>query len=169
LGEEFLKSEILIKILAVNIIPVGIYTIVGNQLLVPIGKHSEYAKSIILGIIVNVILNFFMINKWGSVGACYASLISNLAIAMYQMYHTRDYFFILKNIWNGRKSIIASVIMYIILLHGVRLLTSSMCNTIILVMISVIVYVCIMVLLRDKMMLWIWDTVKTIIHHNDGN
>lgn len=162
LGEEFLKSEILVDILAFNVIPVGIYTITGNQLLVPIGKHKEYAESIIIGVVTNITLNFCLIPKWGSVGACYASLISNTIIALYQMYHTRDYFSIWRNVLGEKKSIFASVIMFILLLIGVEKLTSSIGNTLLLVLLSVMIYVFIMIVLKDKMVLWIWNMLKSI-------
>ena len=163
LGEDFLKTEILVKILAFNVIPVGIYTIIGNQLLIPMGKYTKYTESIVVGIMVNFLLNSIMIHQWASVGACYASLASSFVIALYQMYYVKYYVNIWKNIWHGRNGLFASIIMYILMLKECRFLPNSIWGTLFLAFSAVIVYTLVLFVLRDKMIFIIWNIGRDIL------
>lgn len=89
-GEEFISCGNLIKILAFTI-PFSTYScIIRTQYLMPHKKDKIYVKSMLYGGILNLILNYILINLYSGIGAAIATLISEIFVMCAQIVATRS-------------------------------------------------------------------------------
>lgn len=86
-GQDFEPSIWAIRILSFSIVTVAISNFTGYQILVSLGKEQIILYSTIIGAIINVLLNSFLISPYGHYGAATASVITELIIASYQFYY----------------------------------------------------------------------------------
>jgi O-antigen/teichoic acid export membrane protein len=80
LGERFLESISLLKILAFILLPISLGSIIGTQYMLPAGMDKEYKIPVLIGVVVNVVLNLFLIKFYSSNGAAIASVISEFVV-----------------------------------------------------------------------------------------
>ena len=62
------------------ILLMGIANIIGTQYLLPTKRQKEFTLSVLAGVVVNFILNYIFIHLWQSIGACIATVISQLVV-----------------------------------------------------------------------------------------
>ncbi|MEY8530982.1 flippase [Lactobacillus taiwanensis] len=63
--------------------------VLGVQYLLPTHHQREFTFSVTVGAIVNIILNIPMIKLWGLYGAMWATVISEIAVMIYQLWAVR--------------------------------------------------------------------------------
>ncbi|HPN38444.1 MAG TPA: flippase [Melioribacteraceae bacterium] len=78
-GETFLSSIIPLKILAINVILVGVNMSFGEPLTVW-GKQKQYLIAVSIGAITNIILNLIFIPKYSYYGAAFTTLLSEFSV-----------------------------------------------------------------------------------------
>ena len=88
-GVGFEKVPTIMKILSAIIIFISISNITGNQYLLSVKREKEYTISVIVGAIVNVILNYILIRYYKSYGAAIATVIAELCVTVVQLYFVR--------------------------------------------------------------------------------
>lgn len=115
LGEQFVNSIIPLKILGTLILINGLINFYGMQILMPIGRQKKYNIGVIVGVVCNVIFNYFLIQKYQAIGACVASVISEIIILILFMSFSNDKFPWKKLFKLSWKYIVASLIMYTII------------------------------------------------------
>lgn len=89
LGKEFFKSSKLVCILSVNIIFMSFANIIRTQYLIPNERDKTYIISVSLGALINLIINFLLIPKLASVGACIGTIIAEFTVMFYQVISVR--------------------------------------------------------------------------------
>lgn len=77
-GNEFLSASVTLRVLMVCVIPLIITNLLGNQLLISLGDEKTYFQSVIVGLCINIVLNYIMIPILGSTGAAITTLITEL-------------------------------------------------------------------------------------------
>lgn len=117
LGNGYEKCIDLLRIFSVLMVVVGLDNIIGKQCLMATGKQKYYNLGVITGACVNVLLNLLLIPKLQSTGAAIASVVSELAILLVFLWHSREYVRI--------KSYIAPALKY---LAGALLMGGVMCG-----------------------------------------
>lgn len=113
-GEEFKNCGGLISILAVSVPFSTFASIVRNQELIPNGKDNEYCISIILGAVVNVVLNYILIPAYGAVGVSIATVIAEILVCVFQWIFTRKQYPYGKFILGTCVFLLSSVLMMIV-------------------------------------------------------
>lgn len=154
-GVEYLKDIILLKILSFVIIPIGITGVIGSQYLVNAKKNKIYTLSIILGAVTNFTLNMVLIPMYYSIGASIASVIAEIIIMIVQVYYiTKKLKMIcLKDILKtSLKYLFAGTIMFTAVYGISTLLAPEIKNTVMLIVIGAIIYVGILLIMRDKLL-----------------
>lgn len=111
LGSGYEKSIILLKIFSFLIIIVGLNNAIGKQVLMPIGRQREYNMSVIVGTIVNCILNLFLIKSFYSIGASLASVTAETIILLLFIYYSKDFISVQWIFGKSIKFLISSLIM----------------------------------------------------------
>ncbi len=153
-GEEFAVVIVLMKIMAINIVPIGVYSILGNQYFIPTQQQNVHSKAITIGIICNFILNIILIAYMKSMGACIASVISNFIIAGYEVFKTRRIINVIMTVKTSVKSIFAGFFMYIFVRIASMFCPSSMIYTFALVLLGLIIYIIMLWILQDRELIY---------------
>ncbi len=156
-GEEFYDSIKILQLLVLSILFASWANVIRTQILIPNHKDNIYIWSTVCGAVSNIVLNIFLIKKYGAIGAVIATVTSEFVVAFYQTIRLD------KNI--RIKGMIKYIIFYIIagviMFLGVRIIGEKMIvsplTTIIQVVIGAIIYITICGILlfmsRDKMII----------------
>ena len=88
-GGEYLAGTVAFRCLVVSFIPIAISNIIGGQILIPSGKEKRLLVAEILGAVVNLVLNFFCIARWGIVGAAVSTVIAEVVVTAFVMWVVR--------------------------------------------------------------------------------
>lgn len=149
-GEGYEKAATLICIISPIILLMGLANVVGTQYLLPTKRQKEYTLSVTAGIVVNFILNYILINLWASVGACIATVLSQLVVDIMQFYNIRKEINIKEMLKLSYKYIFASVIMFLVCTFTKIFISTGIQSIILEVIVGVIVYLGILILLKDE-------------------
>ena len=114
-GKSFNKTGVLIQLLAITIPFISFANVIRTQYLIPKEKDSVFVISVILGAILNFIMNSIFIPKYKSIGACFGTIAAEFIVMFYQVYKIRKELKIFKYMKTSIKFIIRSIIMFIII------------------------------------------------------
>lgn len=89
-GEAYLNSVLPMQIIMPTLVLIGITNILGIQILIPLGKEKVVLYSEMAGAITDLIINFILIPKYGSIGAAIGTLIAELVVLIYQFINVKD-------------------------------------------------------------------------------
>lgn len=89
LGELYLPTVALTIQLAIVLLPMSVSDVIATQYLVPFGRDSLYIRSIFLGGVVNLVMNYVLIFPLGAPGVVISTILANTAVMAYQIYHIR--------------------------------------------------------------------------------
>lgn len=89
-GNGFEEVVPLLYILVFLIPIIGISNVIGMQYLVPTGKETYLTRSVMIGSIVNVGFNAFLIPRFGALGAAIASVIAETCVSCIQAYTVHE-------------------------------------------------------------------------------
>lgn len=89
-GDGYEKVIFMISLLSLIVPAIGASNIIGIQLFVPSGRENLLTKSVVTGSCINVVLNLFLIRKYGANGAVVASIIAEYSVTAVQMYMARN-------------------------------------------------------------------------------
>lgn len=89
-GNEFLGSVLPMQVIMPTVILIGITNVLGIQVLVPIGKENKVLISVIVGAVVDLILNVIFIPKYAAAGAALGTLAAEVAVLIVQVIYLRD-------------------------------------------------------------------------------
>lgn len=112
-GSSFQKTGILIMLLATTLPFLSFANVIRTQYLIPREKDKIYIVSVTLGAITNLILNFILIPKLSSVGACIGTIAAEMAVMSYQTFSVRKELSINKYLKSIIPFFIKAIIMFI--------------------------------------------------------
>ena len=92
-GEQYLGAVLSMQFLTIAVIPIGITGVLGIQVLTPLEKEKYLLISVIVGAVIDLLLNFILISSYGSSGAAFATMIAEFAVLLVQIYYTRELLF----------------------------------------------------------------------------
>lgn len=81
-GDEFIPSTLSLQILSLLILVIGMSNVYGSQLVQGMGYDKLFLKGVLVGSVLNFILNMFLIKPFGSVGASVASVVSEVMVTL---------------------------------------------------------------------------------------
>lgn len=152
-GEDYFLAVKPMIILMPIVLIAGLSSTLGYQVLVPIEKEKQFFYVIIIGVIIDFILNYLWIESYGSTGAAIATLIAESAICLIEIYILRD---ILKQISLCKtflKSLFASFIAYLsIKLFNVILSSYEFINLLLSFIIFIFIWYICMIFLKEKLL-----------------
>ena len=139
-GEGFEKCGVLIAYMA----PALIFSVFGNvirtQFLIPRSMDKEYSWSLVLGAIVNFIVNLLLIPKLGGVGAVIGTLCAEISLCFYQTYSVRRYLNIKGYLKSGIIFLPISILMFLILKCIGNILLPNIITLIIQIIVGALIY-----------------------------
>lgn len=139
-GASFLAADFSSKILSINMIFSVIDNLLYYQVLLPFRMEKLACLGTVSGAISNVILNYFLIEKYSVNGAAIATLISECIVFIIFLFLLRKTINILQLFCNVWKYLLSAVIMGIICYWLMSILGHGIFSVIVEIGISIIVY-----------------------------
>ena len=148
-GPGYTKVIVLMNIITPIVLLMGIANIIGTQYLLPTKRQKEFTISVLMGVIVNFILNYIMINLWSSVGACIATVISQIVVDGMQFYYVRNEINLKEMLALSGKYLIAGLIMFVCCIL-VQIVLSGFICMLIQIILGVCIYFGILIFFKDE-------------------
>lgn len=114
-GTGFDKCVELFYILMPSTLFLATANVIRTQYLIPKQKDRIYITSVIIGAIVNIIINLIAIPKYYSLGAAFGTLLAEASVCFYQFYKTRNELSYFDGLKRGIFYIILGLVMMIVL------------------------------------------------------
>lgn len=163
-GEGYESVITILRLIAIIIVLTGMTNLLGTQYLVVTKQERNYSFSVVIGTIINVLLNVLLIPLYGAVGASITTIIGQVVILYIQFLMTKNeinYFAILKKSY---KYIFASLLMLAIGLILDLFLKNNIYSLFIIIVISFIVYTFTLLLLKADIMVEIINYMKSTMN-----
>ena len=134
LGNEYVAAAPILKVLSVLIFTASMNSIMGVQLLIPLGKEKIYTLATTMGAVISIIGNFILIPKLQIFGSCIAYIIAESVVFAVSYWNLRDIFNLPMLLKDNLGIIFGSVLMYIavraIALLDINVVLKLMCELI---------------------------------------
>ncbi|MGN8844463.1 flippase [Niallia sp. HCP3S3_B10] len=163
-GEAFKNTGIIITIISPIIIFIAWSNVIGQQYLMPTKQVRKFTLSVLIGAIVNFVLNLYLIRLYHAVGAAIATLIAEILVTLVQFYLVRkalDITRMLKSTW---KYFVSSLLMYI----SIRLLSPFITNEFKLlfqIVVGIVVYFSLLFLFKSTLNKMVFNNILKYIMH----
>ncbi len=140
LGNEFKQTGIIIQYLAITILFISWANIIRTQYLIPNEKDKTYIISVIIGAIVNYIINIILIPIYQGIGAAIGTIGAELSVMMYQTYIVRKELNIKKYMRDWLKFLVNGIIMFVIIILMKNIINSTYILIPIQILLGAIIY-----------------------------
>lgn len=149
-GSEFTGSVIPMQIIMITLLFIGITSLIGFQIMVPLGKENLVLYSVIAGAVVDVILNFILIPRYSAAGAALGTVFAELCVLIFQVVVMKNY--VLNNIKNQEYIKITGAILLAVIIsfYLVKFSYNNLFAIIISVLSFFVVYMIILYLTKEK-------------------
>ena len=162
-GKAFVPAILTVRILTVSIITIGLSNFIGYQILVVVGKEKRMLFISVIGAVLNVILNLFLIPLYAHNGAAYASAFTELLVCFLYCYSFYKYIRI-DNFLNYFTSIMIAVISMGICVELIGYINLPIIiECLISVFIGGLVYIGIGVLLKNEIAIMIIEKFRPLL------
>ena len=161
-GPGYGPVGILVKVFSGLLLAIGINNVTGVQFLIPINKQNIFTLTVLIGAVLNFVLNLVLIPIFMSLGAAIASVTAETVIALVQFHFVKEYFSLIDVLSISIKYFLCSLIMFFVL-EIVRFLMgypSSILSTMSLVLIGCIIYGILLFIWKDSFFL---ETMEKIL------
>lgn len=151
-GPGFEKVNVLLKIFSPLVLIMGISNILGTQYLIATKKESKLTRYIIYGTLINITLDIILIPRFNSIGTAIATLIAEFSLLIIIINNIRKEVELSINYRVVSNYLYSSIIMFlfIVIIQEYFELNASYMNTLILIIIGIVIYVLVLLLLKDK-------------------
>ena len=89
-GENYKDAVMCMKVLMPILVISGFSNVTGNQILIPQGRDSQFMHALIVGAVVDVILNALLMPRFGCIGAAVATLLAELTQMFIQCHYSQS-------------------------------------------------------------------------------
>lgn len=158
-GDGFEKTVYILYIFMPLVVVLGFSVYLDGMYLVPSGRRAESAKAICVGAVTNLILNIILVYFFQSIGAAFATLITECVVTSIMIILSKkiiDWSIIKKY---GIRYFLGSVIMFCITHSFAYFIKSDVLCIFIQTGVGVFIYVIILFILKDEMLLNLFNTV----------
>lgn len=149
-GNGWEKVVLILQLFSPQVIIIGVSNCLGSQYYTPAGLRKQSAIYIIVGAVVNLVLNLCLIPYFASAGATIASIIAELTISILYLKNSNGYLtakYIFKILW---KKIIAGGVMCLVMFDLSMISHIGILSLLIQVIGGSIIYIFILWLLKDS-------------------
>lgn len=162
LGNEFLSVAPLLKLLSVLILTMSINSLIGYQLLIPLGYEKNYTIATAAGAATNLILNLFLLKPFGFYGAAVSSISAEIIVFIIAFAKVKNYFDIKLILKDNLIVLPVSLVMTVAIFslsvlpisHIFRLATQAV--------LGVLIYVLIMYFCKNETLRYLLNFAKSI-------
>lgn len=139
-GSGFDDCVILFYILLPSCCFIAFASVIRTQYLIPHKKDDIYIKSVLLGALVNFVLNIILIKYLNSKGAAIATLVAEMMVCVYQCIKTKQDLDIKRYVKNSIPFVAAGIVMFAIIVSIPIDTIGSLNRMFIKIIIGIIIY-----------------------------
>lgn len=146
-GKEFSSSIILLQTLSITLVFMTWSDVIRSLWILPHKKDKIFLLTITTGAIINIILNMILIPRYGSWGACIATIFAEMSVPIVQyLYFRKELDF--KRIFKNQIIFLVAGIITAVLLNNIQIYFNiNVINLCILLLVGISIYLCICILL----------------------
>ena len=145
----------LLYVLSPIVLIIGISNSLGSLYYTPSGQRAKSAKIIVLGSVVNLILNLIFIPKLGGTGAVISSLIAETLISVLYLRFSHGFMTVGMILQKSWKRLIAGAIMLIaVMLINTNIHIMPILQLILEIAAGVLIYIGLLAMMKDSMIKW---------------
>lgn len=159
-GSEYDKVIPNMMTIAPILVMIAFSNLIGNQYLLPTGRQKEYTLSVITGCCVNFVMNLVLIPRFLSIGAAIATVIAETSVTGVQIFFTRNDFNFGRIVRDNIQYVICSVAMFILTYLLAHYFSPSIINTFLCVIIGCVVYIGLLLIMKDQQVFEVIDKIK---------
>ena len=148
--DKFMAVIPLMMLESVVILLIAWSNALGTQYLLPTNQNGAFTKSVIIGAVVNIVINIPFILAWGALGATLSTVLSELAVTAYQLFVVREQIKYRSLFADTFKYLFAGLIMFIVVFFLDKNLENNWTMLIIEVLVGIVIYFALLVVLRTK-------------------
>ena len=152
-------------ILSSMIVAVGLSNVTGIQFMVPMNRQNQLTISVIIGAVFNFTINLYLIPHFFSTGVSIATVLTEWLVTAMQFYLVRDFFNVRNIMAQGKHYLFSGGVMFVVTWMLSRHLTPSIMHSLLIIFTGSIVYVGILLIIRDQMVLIFIDKIKGKFNH----
>lgn len=152
-GDGFLPIIDLLIIFSFLLIAIGFNNITGMQYLISTGKQNIFTISVVIGAILNFLLNLFLIPKFRANGAAISSVIAEFVILIFQIIYLWKIFDFKKILKLNIKYLLFSLIMVVPVYFVGTFLNANIISTIIQVFVGALTYVILLIITKEQIII----------------
>ena len=89
-GQAFLPCVELVDIFAVALVCKSISSCICNQCLIPMGKEKYYVRAVVIGAVINLVCNWFLIREYAAKGATIGTVIAEAVVLAIVIFRSRE-------------------------------------------------------------------------------
>lgn len=159
LGEGYEKVSILLNIVSPMLIIVGLNNVTGVQFLLPTKKQKEFTIAVVMGAVINFILNLIFIPIWKSIGASFTSALAETTVLIIELYYCKQYINIKQIGKSAIKKILAGIIMFVIA-SCIPFIHTNLITMLIKIIVGAATYFILLAIMKDDFMKFILQKAK---------
>ena len=162
-GNGYEKVVILISVISPTILLTGVANVMGTQYLLPTKRQKEYTISVFAGLVVNFILNYILINLYNSIGACVATVISELVVVIVEAYMIKDDINLKEVLKSSYTYFISGLVMFLVCIIIKYIFAANIKTMLIQIVTGILIYVFMLHLLKDDYLKMFINKGKSIL------
>ena len=162
-GKGYDKVIPIMIILTPILLFIGMSNVIGMQYLLPTKKQKEYTYSVIIGAIVNFLINLILIPRYGAIGAAIGTIIAEATVTAAQISYTKKYIDYKKILKLTKNYFISSIVMLIIIIVVKVIIGNSLLSMFVQVGVGVITYGICLLIMKDKFIQYFINTFMQYI------
>lgn len=163
LGNEYIETSKVIYYLCPLVLITSLNSVLGVQLLLAVKKDVEYIRCTVLGAVINIAMNFALIPKYGIIGACITSLLSEFVVLILETFYSYRFLHLKQIAYSFIRYFGCSIVILIICLIVSMFNVSNIIKLVLQICFSVLFYFLLLYLLKDEMFIKITKKVKMVV------
>lgn len=161
LGEEFLQSIGVFKLVSSLFIIIGLSNVFGMQIMIPYGKEKKFTIILSVAAVLNFIANLILIPKLSYYGATFATIFAELVVTIWMYFEVKKLIGKIPEVFNITKILVPSVAFYLVINFGIKyVLTSNILIILTSIPLAGVIYIIGLIIMREPMIILGIDMIK---------
>lgn len=159
-GEEFHDVIYYLILMSPLLVIMGLSNLIGNLYYNPSGRRKQSTVLLVIGCLINIVLNIFFIPAYGGYGAIIATILAELTITTMYVFFSNSFITFHDIFFISFKKLIAASIMLFFLARVSGLFSSMIINLIAQLVVGIITYIAILCFLKDDFVIGCINMIK---------
>jgi O-antigen/teichoic acid export membrane protein len=166
LGDGYDKVIPLLCLLCPIIVFIGLSNVTGTQYLLPTKQQNKFTISVLVGAIVNFILNIILINYFASIGAAISTVIAEFTVTLVQFILIRKEISFKNVFYSSYKYLLAGIIMFMFSVAINFVVDNYLISLILQISISFTIYFTLLLIFRDNLVMNEFNKILSKVNLN---